>query len=216
MDRLCAPWRWHGGSPDAFSFGEHASRAAPSTSRPAAVLGALTSTSRLGADRDDTAAELLIFMDIVQEGSTSRSTLGWRGSSSRRADRGPGRPIHSRSRRRRSRGRRRDGTGTRRRPTRAARLRDQRAGIVIAPGSTNELTTARCRGRRRGHGVVCAPSADTSARWRSHQCACDQESDGKPGATLLAQRAAVELDESTSPCHAFSLSGEVHSSDIWC
>jgi hypothetical protein len=62
----------------------------------------------------------------------------------------------------------------------------------------------------------CAPSADTTCSLAiGTNCACDQESDAKPGATLLASNVpAVELDEVyVSLRTKFSLSGEVFSSD---
>jgi hypothetical protein len=62
----------------------------------------------------------------------------------------------------------------------------------------------------------CAPSVDTTCALAiGTNCACDQEADTKPGATLLASNVpAVELDEVyVSLRTKFSLTGEVFSSD---
>jgi len=63
---------------------------------------------------------------------------------------------------------------------------------------------------------ACAPSFDTSCDLAiGSNCACDQESDGKPGATLLASNVpAVDLDQVyVSLRTTVSLSGQVYSSD---
>ncbi|MCA9679505.1 MAG: hypothetical protein H6709_16795 [Kofleriaceae bacterium] len=67
-----------------------------------------------------------------------------------------------------------------------------------------------------GNFDFCAPSADTSCALAiGTNCACDQESDGQAGATLLASNVpAVDLDEVYVTLRArFSLSGQVYSSD---
>lgn len=67
-----------------------------------------------------------------------------------------------------------------------------------------------------GNYDFCAPSADTTCALAiGTNCACDQEADTRPGATLLAMNVpAVELDEVYVALRTkFSLSGEVFSSD---
>jgi len=62
----------------------------------------------------------------------------------------------------------------------------------------------------------CPPSADTPCSLAiGTNCACDQESDGKPGATLLAYNVpAVNLDEIYATLRtSFALDGQVFSSD---
>jgi hypothetical protein len=62
----------------------------------------------------------------------------------------------------------------------------------------------------------CPPSADTPCSLAiGNSCACDQESDGKPGATLLAYNVpAVNLDMIYATLRTeFSLDGQVFSSD---
>jgi hypothetical protein len=63
----------------------------------------------------------------------------------------------------------------------------------------------------------CAPTADTTCEIAiGVNCACDQEDDGKGGATLLAYNVpAVDLDQVYVALRTrFSLSGEVFSSDL--
>lgn len=63
----------------------------------------------------------------------------------------------------------------------------------------------------------CPPSADTACPLAiGSNCACDQERDGKPGATLIAHDVpAVDLDEVYVALRTqFALSGEVFSSDL--
>lgn len=67
-----------------------------------------------------------------------------------------------------------------------------------------------------GDFVECAPAGSSCALAIGASCACDQESDGKPGATLLAMNTpAVALDEVYVDLRtSFSLDGEVFSSDL--
>lgn len=68
-----------------------------------------------------------------------------------------------------------------------------------------------------GNYSFCAPTADTTCDLAiGVNCACDQEGDGKPGATLRAMNVpAVDLDEVYVTMRTqFSLTGEVFSSDL--
>jgi hypothetical protein len=67
-----------------------------------------------------------------------------------------------------------------------------------------------------GNFRFCPPSADTACSLAiGNSCACDQEADGKPGATLLAYNVpAVNLDQIYATLRTeFSLDGQVFSSD---
>lgn len=68
-----------------------------------------------------------------------------------------------------------------------------------------------------GNFRFCPPSADTTCDLAiGSNCACDQEGDGKPGTTLLAYNVpAVNLDEVYVALRTqFALRGEVFSSDL--
>jgi hypothetical protein len=62
----------------------------------------------------------------------------------------------------------------------------------------------------------CPPAGSSCELAIGSSCACDQEGDGKPGATLLAMNTpAVELDEVYVDIRtSFSLTGQVWSSDL--
>lgn len=88
-------------------------------------------------------------------------------------------------------------------------------GAVLDPSmlATAPLPQADAEGNYR----FCSPSADTPCDLAiGSSCACDQESDGKPGATLRAYNVpAVNLDEVYVALRTqFALSGEVFSSDL--
>lgn len=88
-------------------------------------------------------------------------------------------------------------------------------GAVLDPStvSTAPLPEADENGNFR----FCPPSADTPCDLAiGSNCACDQEGDGKPGTTLLAYNVpAVNLDEVYVALRTqFSLNGEVFSSDL--
>jgi hypothetical protein len=86
-------------------------------------------------------------------------------------------------------------------------------GAVLEPADSAPLPAADPDD---GTFTFCQPSADTScALALGSNCACDQEADGKPGATLLASNVpAVDLDEVYVTLRSkFSLSGQVYSSD---
>jgi hypothetical protein len=64
---------------------------------------------------------------------------------------------------------------------------------------------------------VCSPSATTACSVATGiDCACDQESDDQPGATLIARNVpAIDLDQVyVSLRTTFSLHGKVHTSDL--
>lgn len=79
-------------------------------------------------------------------------------------------------------------------------------------GATAPLPSADAEGKV----PFCPPSADTACNLAiGVNCACDQEKDGKPGATLLAYNVpAVNLDEVYVALRTrFGLDGEVFTSD---
>jgi hypothetical protein len=212
------------GAPDAFSFGEQCVEGGTfDINGRTAVLGALNvHINASGLIETDTAAELLIVMDIVQEGINV--TVEASACAIVIPDvpiEGQDQPIHF------------EvpaatvesvagvtGTGTLSSPS-ASCATFETSELVIIIGARideTELTSAPLP-EADDEGMVssCAPSADTSCALAiGTNCACDQESDGKPGATLLASNVpAVELDEVYVALRtAFSLSGEVHSSDL--
>lgn len=86
-------------------------------------------------------------------------------------------------------------------------------GAILDPIETAQLPQADDEGEF----PYCAPTADTSCELAiGVNCACDQEGDGKAGATVLASNVpAVSLDEVYATMRTrFSLTGEVHSSDL--
>lgn len=208
-------------SPDAFSFGERCVEGGSfDINGRAAVLGALNvHINASGLIETDTAAELLIVMDIVQQGISVTVNAAACGIVIPDVPiEGQDRPIHF------------EvpaatvasvagvtGTGTLSSPSQScAELQTSELVIVIGaklPDSTAPLPEANDQGAA----TTCAPSADTRCSLAiGSNCACDQEGDGRPGATLLASNVpAVELDEVyVSLRTAFSLNGEVHSSDL--
>lgn len=212
------------GSPDAFSFGERCIEGGTfDINGRAAVLGALNvHINASGLIETDTAAELLIVMDIVQDGINVTVSAAACGITIPDVPiEGQDMPIHFEVP---------DATvasvagvtGTGTLSSASESCADfETSELVIIIGARlddTEISTAPLP-EADDDGVVtsCAPSADTSCALAiGTNCACDQESDGKPGATLLASNVpAVELDEVyVSLRTAFSLSGEVHSSDL--
>jgi hypothetical protein len=89
--------------------------------------------------------------------------------------------------------------------------------VMGALFDANQITTAPLpEADKTGKFPFCPPSADTPCSLAiGTNCACDQESDGKPGATLLAYNVpAVNLDEIYATLRtSFSLDGSVFSSD---
>jgi hypothetical protein len=86
-------------------------------------------------------------------------------------------------------------------------------GAILDPPDTALLPTSDADGSF----PYCAPTADTTCDLAiGVNCACDQEGDGKGGATLLAYNVpAVDLDQVYVTMRTqFSLSGEVFSSDL--
>lgn len=86
-------------------------------------------------------------------------------------------------------------------------------GAILDPIETALLPVAD----ENGDFSFCAPTIDTSCDLAiGVNCACDQEGDGKAGATLRAMNVpAVDLDEVYVTMRTqFSLTGEVYSSDL--
>lgn len=86
-------------------------------------------------------------------------------------------------------------------------------GAILDPPDLALLPTSDAEGSF-SH---CAPTADTTCDLAiGVNCACDQEGDGKAGATLLAYNVpAVDLDQVYVTMRTqFSLTGEVFSSDL--
>ncbi len=86
-------------------------------------------------------------------------------------------------------------------------------GAILNPIETSALPIADGDGKF----PFCAPTADTECSLAiGVNCACDQEADGKPGMTLLASNVpAVDLDEVYAVLRTqFSLKGKVFSSDL--
>ena len=86
-------------------------------------------------------------------------------------------------------------------------------GAILDPIETAQLPQAD----EEGGFPFCAPTADTSCGLAiGVNCACDQEGDGRAGATVLASNVpAVSLDEVYATMRTrFRLTGEVHSSDL--
>lgn len=86
-------------------------------------------------------------------------------------------------------------------------------GAILDPIETALLPQAD----ENGDFSYCAPDATTSCALAiGVNCACDQEGDGSAGMTLLASNVpAVNLDKVYATLRTqFSLSGEVHSSDL--
>jgi len=86
-------------------------------------------------------------------------------------------------------------------------------GAILDPVETAQLPQAD----EEGVFPYCAPTADTSCELAiGVNCACDQEGDGQAGATVLASNVpAVSLDQVYATMRTrFSLTGEVHSSDL--
>jgi hypothetical protein len=86
-------------------------------------------------------------------------------------------------------------------------------GAILDPEATAPLPVAADDGSF----AFCAPTADTRCDLAiGVNCACDQEADGRAGATLRASNVpAVDLDEVYVALRTrFSLAGEVFSSDL--
>lgn len=88
-------------------------------------------------------------------------------------------------------------------------------GAVLDP--TTIATAPLPQADADGNFRFCPPSADTSCELAiGSSCACDQEGDGKPGTTLLAYNVpAVNLDQVYVTLRTqFALAGEVFSSNL--
>jgi hypothetical protein len=216
-----------GGSaaPDAFSYGE---RCEPGGSfdldgARAAVLGILNvHIDASGLVEADTTAELLLFMDIVQDGTSIEVVAT--PCDIKIPDvpiEGQDMPIHFEvtqatidsvgtvS-----------GTGTLSSANQTCATVETSELVVVFGARLDEGSVATAplpEADDEGTYPACLPSYDTSCDVAiGTNCACDQEADVKPGATLLASNVpAVELDEVYVALRTlFSLTGEVHSSDL--
>lgn len=213
-----------GGSsaPDAFSFGEVCEPGGTfDINGRAAVLGTLNvHINASGLVETDTTAELLISLDIVQDGTDITVTANACGITIPDVPiEGQEQPIHF------------EvpqatvesvagvmGTGTLSSATDVCADIQTSAltlviGALLQPVESAPLPTADPDD---GSFASCLPTADTTCDLAlGSNCACDQEADGKPGATLLASNVpAVDLDEVyVSLRSTFSLAGQVYSSD---
>jgi len=210
--------------PDAFAFGEHCEPGGTfDINGRVAVLGLLNvHVDASGLVETDTTAELLISMDIVQSGTSVAVTAQACSIEI------PGVPIEGQ-----------DqpitfevpeatiasvtgvtGTATLSSPNQTC-ADFQSSGLVLVLGARldeTQLATAPLPSAdENGDFTACAPSSDTSCQLAiGTGCACDQEPDTKPGATLLAHNVpAVNLDEVYVTLRTtFSLLGQVYSSDL--
>jgi hypothetical protein len=213
-----------GNNVDARVFGEqcHPGGTFDLNSR-AAVLGTLNvHVNASGLVEVDTTAELLLVMDIVQNGTSVAVTAGGCGIDI------PDVPIAGQDQPIRFEvpqatiesvaGVR--GAGTLTSPDQVcSKLTTDKftlvLGAVLDPSTiqTSPLPEADDNGNFR----FCPPSADTPCDLAiGSSCACDQEGDGKPGTTLLAYNVpAVNLDEVYVALRTnFGLEGDVFSSDL--
>jgi hypothetical protein len=216
-----------GGSsgPDAFSFGERCEPGGTfDINGRAAVLGMLNvHVNAGGVIETDTTAELLIIMDIVQDGTAVTVTaqacaieipdVPLAGQDEPITFEVPAATVESVAGV--------TGTGELSSPDETcASIETSELVIIIgarlADGEedTAPLPAADMDGNFTNY---CAPGLDTECDLAiGTGCACDQEGDAKPGATLLASNVpGVELDEIYITLRTkFTLSGEVHSSDL--
>lgn len=213
------------GKPDAFAAGERCEPGGTfDINGRAAVLGVLNvHVNASGLVETDTTAELLIAMDIAQSGTAVEVTatacaiqipdVPIEGQDQPIRFEVPQATVESVSNV--------TGTATLSSPDQTcASFESSELVLVIgARLDETELATAPLpKADSNGDFAnFCAPSADTSCDLAiGSNCACDQEADGKPGATLLASNVpAVDLDEVYVTLRTkFSLLGEVHSSDL--
>lgn len=85
-------------------------------------------------------------------------------------------------------------------------------GALVDPPGTAPLPVAG----EDGSFASCMPTTATCADATGSNCACDQEGDGSPGATLIARNIpAIDLDQVYVALRTtFSLHGRVHSTDV--
>lgn len=223
---LVAPGCKGGSSgPDAFSFGERCEEGGTfDINGRAAVLGTLNvHVNASGLVETDTTAELLIIMDIVQNGTDVTvmaqacaieiPDVPIEGQDEPITFEVPQATIESVE----------GVTGTAELSSpdqTCASIETSELVIIIgarldpSEQDTAPLPAADSDGN---FTAFCAPSQDTPCDLAiGTGCACDQEADTKPGATLIASNVpAVELDEIYITLRTkFSLTGEVHSSDL--
>jgi hypothetical protein len=211
--------------PDAFSYGERCEPGGTfDINGRAAVLGTLNvHVNASGLVETDTTAELLIIMDIVQNGTDVTVTaqacaieipdVPIEGQDEPITFEVPAATIESVAGV--------TGTGELSSPDQSCATIETSELVIIIGARLSEgaedtepLPSADMDGN---FTAFCAPGADTECDLAiGTGCACDQEPDGKPGATLIAMNVpAVELDEIYITLRTkFSLTGEVHSSDL--
>lgn len=211
-------------APDAFSYGERCEPGGTfDLNGRAAVLGQLNvHIDAGGLVETDTTAELLIAMDIVQSGtSVSVSAeacdivipdVPIEGQDQPLTFEVPEATITSVAGV--------TGTASLSSPNQTCAAFESSELVIVIGARLDETQLATAplpEADQDGNFTACAPTADTSCDLAiGTGCACDQESDTKPGATLLAMNVpAVDLDEVYVTLRTkFSLTGEVHSSDL--
>lgn len=187
----------------------------------AAVLGTLNvHVNASGLVEVDTTAELLLVMDIVQNGTSVSVVAGGCGIEI------PDVPISGQDQPIRFEVPPATiasvagvmGNGTLSSPNETcATLETDRFTLVLGARLDPPETALLPQADDNGNFRFCSPSADTECNLAiGSNCACDQEGDDKPGTTLLAYNVpAVNLDEVYVALRTkFSLDGEVFSSDL--
>ena len=210
-------------APDAFSFGETCEPGGTfDLNGRAAVLGSLNvHVDASGLVETDTTAEILLAMDIVQSGVSV--TVNAKACAITIPDvplSGQDQPIHLEvSQQTIDSVAEVEGMGTLSSPDETC-AEFTTSELVIVLGAIldpSQIATAPLpEAGEDGSFPACSPTADTSCELAiGTNCACDQESDAKPGATLLASNVPfVELDEVYVTLRtAVTLSGQVFSSD---
>jgi len=209
-------------APDAFAFGEHCEPGGTfDINGRAAVLGSLNvHINASGLVETDTTAELLIAMDVQQSGTSVAVTakacaieipdVPIAGQDSPISFEVPEATVASVAAI--------NGLGTLSSPNETCATFVTDELVIVLGAKLDEATIA----------TAPLPSADDSGNFSScpgggecsiaigTNCACDQEADGYPGATLLAMNVpVVALDQIYVALRTrFALSGEVFSSDL--
>jgi hypothetical protein len=211
------------GRPDAFGLGE---RCTPGGTfhigGRAAVLGTLNVHVNASLVETDTSAELLIAMDVDQNGTLVAVTaeacaieipdVALEGQQEPIRFQVQDSTIASVSEV--------TGSGVLSSPDQTCATFQTSEFVIVIGARLDEATMATAplpQADNDGNFTACAPSVDTSCDLAiGVNCACDQEGDGMPGATLLAMNVpVVELDQVYVALRTrFSLAGEVFSSDL--
>ncbi len=211
-------------APDAFSFGEKCEPGGTfDINGRAAVLGSLNvHVDASGLVETDTTAEILLAMDVVQNGTSVAVTA--KACAITIPDvpiSGQDQPIHLEvSQQTIDSVAEVEGMGTlsSANETCADFTTSELVivlGAILDPSQIATAPLPEADGDT-GEFPACSPTADTSCDLAiGSNCACDQESDGHPGATLLASNVPiVELDQVyVSLRTTVTLSGQVYDSD---